>query len=59
MGRIDHLLLRWGHRSLLLATGVWVLVFAGMFAGLWRVRWSLRQDCILRASVFPEENNSE
>lgn len=39
MARIDHLLLRWGHRSLLLATGLWVLVFIGMLAGLWRVRW--------------------
>ena len=60
MGRIDHLLLRWGHRSLLLATGVWVLVFAGMFAGLWRVRWhwglSVLATVVLAAIIIQWSN---
>ena len=60
MARIDHLLLRWGHRSLLLATGVWVLVFAGMFAGLWRVRWhwglSVLATVVLAAIIIQWSN---
>ncbi|KQO14635.1 hypothetical protein ASF11_13325 [Acidovorax sp. Leaf76] len=40
MGRIDNLLVRWGPRTVLMASGIWVLVFVGMFAGLWRMRWT-------------------
>ena len=39
MGRTHHLLLRWGSSAALLATGIWVLVLIGLFAGLWRMRW--------------------
>ena len=38
MKQFDNLLLRWGDKVTLLAILVWVLAFAGLFAGVWRLR---------------------
>ncbi|MBU0830446.1 MAG: hypothetical protein KKB08_13800 [Gammaproteobacteria bacterium] len=38
MKQFENLLLRLGDKVMLLAIGVWVLAFAGIFAGAWRLR---------------------
>lgn len=39
MQRVEHALVRWGHKVVQAAIILWVLAFVGVFAGVWKLRW--------------------